>query len=68
MSGHEMLALVQSRNELRDAVLTAIMAPDSTAVIAAWMDVDAAAVRLARKRRAYDKHVREVVRNAGGAR
>jgi len=60
----ELLHLVAVRHELRNAVLTALMAPDSTASINAWIDVDKAAVALATQRRRYDKYVREVCRNA----
>jgi hypothetical protein len=61
----ELLWLAALRQEMRDAVLTAIMAPDSTASISAWHEVDRAAIKLARQRRRYDKYIREVCRNAG---
>ena len=63
----EVLRLIAVRQELRDAVLTALMAPDSTASIGAWIDVDKAAMKLATQRRRYDKYRREVCRRAGRA-
>ena len=61
----EILRLVRVREELRDAVLTALMARDSADVVRAWQAVDKAAVKLARERRRYERHVREVCRKAG---
>jgi hypothetical protein len=63
----ELLRLAVVRLELRDAVLTAVMAPDGPAVIGAWTDVDQAAVKLARERKRYERHVREVCAKAGRA-
>ena len=60
-----MLALIRERGELRDAVLTAILARDSADVVRAWQDVDKAAVKLARERRRYDQYVKEVCAKAG---
>lgn len=63
----ELLRLVLVRRELRDAVLTAVMAPDGAVSISAWQDVDQAAVKVARQRRRYDRHLREVCAKAGRA-
>lgn len=60
-----MLRLMAIRQKLRDIVLTALMAPDSTASINAWIDVDKVAMRLATQRRRYDRYRREVVKRAG---
>lgn len=60
-----MLRLMAIRQKLRDVVLTALMAPDSTASINAWIDVDKVAMRLATQRRRYDRYRREVVKRAG---
>jgi len=64
MSSGELARLNAARMHLRDKVLLALMSPDTTETINAWMDVDKAAVELAKWRRAYDKHIREVVKNA----
>ena len=61
----ELLRLMAIRQKLRDIVLTALMAPDSTASINAWIDVDKVAMRLATQRRRYDRYRREVVKRAG---
>ena len=61
----ELLRLMAIRQKLRDVVLTALMAPDSTASINAWIDVDKVAMRLATQRRRYDRYRREVVKRAG---
>ncbi len=65
MSSDELLELSWARLDLRDKVLLAVMAPDSTASISAWIEVDKAAAEVVNKRRAYDKHIRQVVKHAG---
>jgi hypothetical protein len=64
MTGDEPLHLMGARLHLRDKVLLAVMAQDASEQVTAWIDVDKAAADLTRKRRAYDKHVREVCKNA----
>lgn len=58
------LALVRARNDMRNAVLRALMTQDSDAQIEAWRAVDKAAADLARVRRRYDKWERDLLRRA----
>ena len=62
-----MLALVVARQGLRRAVLQALLCDDYGDVtdrIAAWSEVDKAAIAVAAASRKHKKHCREVARNA----
>jgi hypothetical protein len=64
----ELLKLSFARQEVRNAALAAMLAEscgDAASVFTAWKTVDDAAASLTRARRRYDRHVREVCRNAG---
>jgi hypothetical protein len=61
----QLLHLTGARLILRDKVLLAVMTQDASQQVTAWKDVDKAAAELTRRRRAYDRHVREVCKNAG---
>jgi len=59
-----MLRIGECRQELRDAVLTALMARRADAVVAAWRDVDDCAAVLASARAAADDQARQAALNA----
>jgi hypothetical protein len=63
LSRHPRLILTHARHELRDALLNALVADNSSDSFTAWEQVDLAAVALVEARKKYKRYVRRVVKN-----